>query len=498
MRTAQALIVILTVWCGQILIEPNSASADTLSVTVLGKKVYCESDGTSAYEAVKKNGKSFVSYDDLISQIKERLRDNRSWSAERQLRRLELEYRLTQRECSNMAIAVVTGFSHSCALLGDRSVVCWGAGRYLGYGNGRTIGDDERPFRVGKLPLDNKVIQLSSNGASHTCAVLANGRVTCWGGGGQYGALGYGNTNDLGDDESLSSIGTVRLTSKARQVSASYTHTCALLDSKKVQCWGYGEYGALGYGNKENIGDDEDPISAGYVKVGEDVAKVVTGQNVTCALTVSGKVKCWGAAVDGVLGQGTSPQENIGDDETPDQIPFIDVGGTARDISASKDHVCAILEDERIKCWGANAFGKLGYGHTQTIGDDETPSTEVPISMRSGVKLIASSDTGTCALQNNGKIKCWGYRRVSTRVNPAGFEAYGNDESLSRVPSISLPSKASHVAHSYYHTCAILEGTRRVTCWGQNNNGELGNGNVRPVPDDLVARQGRVVKLVRD
>lgn len=476
---------------------PSTGLGDTLSVRVAGTTFHCSSDGSSAYLPVKKVGRSFKSYPELITDLKKKLKKKRSGSLARQLRILQLEYLVGKDACSDMAVDVVAGYSHTCALLGDRTVMCWGAGQYTGYGNSTTIGDDEKPFKAGRLPLQGKVAQLSSNGASHTCALMVNGGVRCWGGGGQYGALGYANTNNLGDDESLSTLGNVRLSSKATQVSAAYSHTCALLDSKQVQCWGLAEYGALGYGNSTRIGDDEHPDAAGYVDVGEEVAKVVTGQNLTCVLTVSGRVKCWGASDEGELGQGSTPQQTIGDDETPAQIPFIDLGGVAKDISASKDHACAILANEEMRCWGANSLGKLGYGHSQNIGDDETPGAVASVPMATGVARISASDSGTCAVQHNGKVKCWGYRRVSAAVNPSGFQAYGNDEPLSEVPFISLKGKVARISNGPYHTCAILESSRRVTCWGQNMAGILGNGDDRVVPDDLTAQQARPVKLTK-
>ena len=493
-QTLAARIVIMG---AAALLFPSISQADRISIQVAATKLYCESDGSSAYRPVKKVGGAFRSYPELIAELKKKLRKKRKQSLVRQLRLFQLEYLIGKSACSDMAVDVVAGYSHTCALLGDRSVMCWGAGQYLGYGTNTTIGDDEKPFKAGKLKLTERVAQLSSNGASHTCALMVSGGVKCWGGSGQNGALGYANTNDIGDNEPLSTLGDVRLLSKAIQVSASYTHTCAVLDSRKVQCWGYGEYGALGYGNKNKIGDDEHPDTAGYVDVGEDVEKVVTGQNLTCVLTMSGKVKCWGAADEGKLGQGSDAQAVLGDDETPAQAPFVDVGGVVKDISASKDHVCAILENDEIKCWGANSLGKLGYGHNQNIGDDEVPGSVPAIAMDTGVALVSASDSSTCALQTNGKIKCWGYRKVSEAVNPAGFQAYGNDEPLSEVPFISLNGKVARLSNGPYHTCVIVESNRRITCWGQNFAGMLGNGNTLVIPDDLTARETRFVKLVK-
>ncbi|MBC8292718.1 MAG: hypothetical protein H8E45_06075, partial [Proteobacteria bacterium] len=71
-------------------------------------------------------------------------------------------------------------------------------------------------------------------------------------------------------------------------------HTCATLDSGIVRCWGYGSSGQLGYGNTDSIGDNEDPVSAGDVNVGGTVVQLAAGLNHTCALLDSGAVRCWG------------------------------------------------------------------------------------------------------------------------------------------------------------------------------------------------------------
>ena len=82
---------------------------------------------------------------------------------------------------------------------------------------------------------------------------------------GAQGQLGYGNLQDIGDDEVPAAAGDVPLGEAALQISAGSNHTCALLVSGQVRCWGNGGDGRLGYGNLDTIGDDETPASAGDV-----------------------------------------------------------------------------------------------------------------------------------------------------------------------------------------------------------------------------------------
>ena len=194
----------------------------------------------------------------------------------------------------------------------------------------------------------------------------------CWGSGGA-GRLGYGNTNTIGDDETPAAAGDVELGDKAVQLVAGTLHTCALLDTGKVRCWGSGSDGALGYNNTNNIGDDETPASAGDVDVGGSVIQLAAGDAATCALLDTGAVRCWGNGVHGRLGYGNlSP---IGDDETPASAGDVDVGGPVSRIAMGFEHTCALLKDGAVRCWGRASTGALGYGNTNDIGDNETPAS---------------------------------------------------------------------------------------------------------------------------
>ena len=160
----------------------------------------------------------------------------------------------------------------TCALTMAGGVRCWGYGSMgqLGYGNTLNVGDDEAPATAGDVNVGTPVVQLAA-GEYHTCALLQNGNVRCWGNG-NFGALGYGNTLDIGDDEVPATAGDVNLGAPVVQLAAGEYHTCALLQNGNVRCWGSGLYGALGYGNFDNIGDDEAPAIAGDVNIGSPLA----------------------------------------------------------------------------------------------------------------------------------------------------------------------------------------------------------------------------------
>jgi alpha-tubulin suppressor-like RCC1 family protein len=165
------------------------------------------------------------------------------------------------------AVAVSAGEHHSCALLGTGAVRCWGnneAGQ-LGYATTNPIGDDELPSAAGDVVVGGGAVQIST-AHGMTCALLATGAVRCWGQG-DGGALGYGNTRSVGDDESPASVGDVNVGAPVAEVSAGGSHTCALLGNGNVRCWGFGG-AAFGYLRSDAIGDDEAPATAGDIVLG--------------------------------------------------------------------------------------------------------------------------------------------------------------------------------------------------------------------------------------
>jgi hypothetical protein len=195
---------------------------------------------------------------------------------------------------------IAAGAGHSCARF-DNIARCWGDGSSgkLGDGDTKIIGDDEHPGLSGQAHVGGAVAEIAPGG-QHTCALLTSGAVRCWGRGGA--ALGYGNTETIGDDELPEAAGDVELGGTVTELAAGETHTCALLPTGNVRCWGLGELGRLGHGNTTTIGDDEVPASAGDVNVGQRVIQISAGRRHTCALTASGRVRCWGAGESGVLG----------------------------------------------------------------------------------------------------------------------------------------------------------------------------------------------------
>ncbi|MCA9655953.1 MAG: hypothetical protein H6712_15140 [Myxococcales bacterium] len=277
-------------------------------------------------------------------------------------------------------LATGSGSFHGCARLSGGGVRCWGdagAGRLGVPGITGFVGDDEP---AGSIPLVDVggAVEAMSTGAQHTCALLSGGTVRCWGSN-TSGQLGLGLPGIVGDDESPAAVSPVPLGGAALEVVAGWYHSCARLDDGTVRCWGRGNNGRLGYGNTQWIGLTDTPADHGVVDVGGVVVSLTAGNAHTCARLDTGAVRCWGWGAQGQLGYGNL--QDIGDDEVPAAAGDVPLGEAALQISAGSNHTCALLVSGQVRCWGNGGDGRLGYGNLDTIGDDETPASagDVPL-----------------------------------------------------------------------------------------------------------------------
>lgn len=389
-------------------------------------------------------------------------------------------------ECTDRrVIQVAVGDGHSCALLEDGKVRCWGSGTYgrLGYGNEEHVGDDETPASVGDVDVGGRVVRIATGGA-HTCALLETGGVRCWGEG-HRGQLGYGSKDNIGDDETPASAGDVDLGGRAVQIATGFLHTCALLEQGTVRCWGSNKNGKLGYGHTRSIGDDETPAGVGDVDVGGKVAQVAAGGGHTCALLTTGKVRCWGKAYNGELGYGN--REDIGDDETPASAGDLDLEEKAVQVSAGPLHTCVLFEGGGVRCWGYNYGHRLGSDKPPKIGDDEPLSASNAMELAGPALQIAAGHDHTCAVIEGGNVQCWGLGRHG-KLGYGSQDDIGDDESPAAAGFVDVGCPVAQVAAGNNHTCALLS-SGVVRCWGDGALGRLGYGNSRDIGDDEAPAQ---------
>ena len=349
-----------------------------------------------------------------------------------------------------VATSITAGYFHTCALLSDGTIQCWGtngAGE-LGIDPG-AVACGAAPVLVSGVGIANAV----SAGDCSNCALLSTGTIKCWGN--NYdGALGNGTTTAI-----IPTPVSVSGVTSAVAVTAGDSHGCSLLNSGRIQCWGANRYGELG-NNTSTMSSTPVDVLGITNAVAITAGGGVNGAH-TCAVLNGGSVLCWGYNGDGELGNGTNA-----DSWTPVEVSGIT---NAVAVAAGDSHTCIVLSGA-VQCWGRNDNGQLGNG--------TTTSSAVPVSV-SGITdaiYIAGGDAHTCAVLSSGAIQCWGLNDNGQLGNGTATY-YDSPQGISTPVLVSGISNAIAVAAGSDHTCAVLS-SGSVQCWGNNNYGKLGNGTL--------------------
>ncbi|MCP4540031.1 MAG: hypothetical protein GY832_23080 [Chloroflexi bacterium] len=352
-------------------------------------------------------------------------------------------------EGPHVAVAIVAASYHSCALTDKGGVKCWGGNGEGMIGNGERFGGEIPTDVVG---LTSGVKQLTSS-VLHTCALTTKGEVKCWGEHwyGQLGPLAASAYSSLPID--IPGLGP-----EVTDVSAGAYHSCAVTAGGGVKCWGKNDYGALGDGTTST---SLSPV--GVITLEEPMISVAVGANFSCALTAKGEMKCWGGGTHGRLGNGAEEIVN------PSPVDVVGLNGNAASLPDSfLLHACILTNEKKIKCWGNNNLGQLGDGSSSTNKYRTTPVDVKGID--AGVVDICVGSTHTCAVTEAGGVKCWGEN---------GFGEVGQDkinETFLLPQDVSgLDSRATAVACGDMHTCALME-NGGIKCWGSYEGGRLGDG----------------------
>lgn len=293
------------------------------------------------------------------------------------------------------ATGVSAGSEHSCALRVQGQVLCWGSDGEGALGNG-AAGASQTPTPVVGL---NPATQISSDGTS-SCAVLTTRRVACWGGGyaggtasevgtianatqvtaginhacarrstGAVACWGEDTVGQLGNGPAGSDGSTpvaVSGITNAKQVSVGAQHSCAVLDTGAVMCWGDNSLGQLG--NGLGAGPSDVPVAVTGIT---DATSLETGSGHTCARLKSGGVRCWGFGTKGQLGYG-----DTGNRPTPQAVSGLT---DAAAVTGGLQHSCAVRATGALVCWGWNSDGQLGNGATGNGGDAANRTTPVAV-----------------------------------------------------------------------------------------------------------------------
>jgi len=347
------------------------------------------------------------------------------------------------------AVKTAAGGGHACALLSTGEVTCWGYNAFGQLGDGGMVSMSS-PVRVAGLP--GRAVDIGV-GEHHTCAIVEGGRLMCW---------GYNRMGQLGDGSYLNRLtptDVLGLSSGVQAVSTGGWHTCALLSTGAVKCWGSGSGGTLGDGASHWEPAPVDPQG-----LGSGVRAVSAGETHTCVLMDAGGVKCFGYNWGCQIGDGT----------TTDRYVPTDVSGLASGVSsiaAGGYHSCALMGSGELRCWGYNGYGELGDG------TDATRSAPVVVQgLPAPVSSMSLGRVHSCVLTGTGGGLCWG-------DNTSGQLGIGT-WSWSRLPSgvSGMSSGATQLSAGFDSTCAVV-GTTAVRCWGMNAQGQLGNRGVGAYPE---------------
>ncbi len=293
---------------------------------------------------------------------------------------------------SAKAKQIVAGAIHACALTTEGAVRCWGYAPRGEVGDGRALSPNDTskapvPVQVTGLETGVKVI---SAYADFTCAVTSAGGVKCWGAD-EIGQLGTGKeyTDNRVQASSLP-VDVLGLTSGVVHVSAGTDSACAVMATGKVKCWGHDEYGKLGNDSKKEAGDSQPTRVPPVDVVGlSDAKQVSVGHAHACAVTAAGKLFCWGSNAFDELGIGET-------NETSKNAP-VEVAALGSDVAqvfAGFRATCALLKSGAVKCWGENSEGGLGDGKTGVMYHLTTPTE---IGGLAGLTSLSAPSSFTCA-----------------------------------------------------------------------------------------------------
>jgi alpha-tubulin suppressor-like RCC1 family protein len=287
---------------------------------------------------------------------------------------------------------IAAGYVFTCALLTNGHVTCWGDNSSGQLGTG-----DTSPATVPAAVLASPGVELTgvtaiAAGGYHTCALMTDTTVKCWGNDfdGQLGDAG--NTDSSVPVTVVTGLGGPALTGVTAIAGGGY-HTCAVVGGAAM-CWGLNEFGQLGNDAGPTFANSNVPVSVSGLASGVD--KVIAGNDHSCALTTGGAVSCWGYNFFGQLGNGGNADSDV-------PVAVTGMGSGVNMVAAGYYHTCA-LTTGAVKCWGDDGFGQLG-DDTDLAGKNVPTAVFGPLT---GIGAIGSRYDHTCSVTTTGSALCWG------------------------------------------------------------------------------------------
>ena len=348
---------------------------------------------------------------------------------------------------------VALGDAHTCVIKDDGTVWCFGDNSDGQLGNS-SFGppDSTTPVQTSGFGTGRTAVQVAA-GERHTCALLDNGEVWCWGSGGN---------NELANG-ALQSSDPVKVPLgagiTASRIFVGGRVSCALTSDNRLTCWGQNHKGQIGNGTVLASGGTA-PAAVSNIPTSFVPSHVDPGGRHVCAAATGGAVWCWGDDDRNQLGTAADGAAAV---NVPGQA---DTVATARSVATGLEYSCAVLTDDTVSCWGRNHLAQLGRGSV-------TPaSTAAPaaVSIGAPVSKVAAGKAFACALTTAGAVWCWG-------ENAAGQvgDATAGSPRLAPAQVSNLGGTAVDIVAGGAHACAVLS-SGAVRCWGDNSAGQLGMG----------------------
>ena len=363
------------------------------------------------------------------------------------------------------ATAISAGGGHTCVLHQTGNISCWGRNSTGPLGDG-TRDDSSVPVKVQGIDDATAI----SAGGGHTCALHEGGTISCWGGwrgkssvpveidgitdaiaisAGDYDscALHEGGTISCWDREAESVPEKIDGISDATAIDAGsggtvYGNSCALHQTGSISCWGP---------SFRSVPEEIDDVS--------DATAIAVGEDHSCALHQNGNISCWGNNRSAQLGNYAAEFES----SMPVRVTGI---SDAAAITAGSEYSCTLHQTRNISCWGSNEDGRLGNGTNNY--------SSVPVKVQDIDDITAVNAGGgySCVLHNGGNISCWGWNRYGQLGDGTGGTYH--DYSPAPVKVVGIDD-ATAITTTWSNACALHQ-NGRISCWGDNRFGQLGNG----------------------
>ncbi|XP_052141834.1 ultraviolet-B receptor UVR8-like [Oryza glaberrima] len=286
-----------------------------------------------------------------------------------------------------VASVVICGADHTTAYSDEElQLYSWGWGDFgrLGHGNSSDVFNPQ-PIQA----LQGVRITQIACGDSHCLAVTVAGHVHSWGRN-QNGQLGLGNTEDSLLPQKIQAFEGVRV----KMIAAGAEHTAAVTEDGDLYGWGWGRYGNLGLGDRD---DRLIPEKVSSVN-GQKMVLVACGWRHTITVSSSGSIYTYGWSKYGQLGHG-----DFEDHLVPHKLEALK-DTTISQISGGWRHTMALAADGKLYGWGWNKFGQVG------VGDNEDHCSPVQVNFPNEQKVVqvACGWRHTLALTEAKNVFSWG------------------------------------------------------------------------------------------